>query len=173
MPWPPELVKRLAPQLRRAQPLLWPLPLSEMQRVGDSVLADRGNGRPHKGLDLYAPAGTAVRSAGAGTVLRVQDGRSSPRERSRRAGLFVDVRGPEGYVYRYLHLQDTPVRAGERVLPGTPLGRLAATGTPDLERTGPHLHFEIRSSDVSGSGPGRDYGLPLDPLRLLPPRDRA
>jgi murein DD-endopeptidase MepM/ murein hydrolase activator NlpD len=171
MGWPPELVKRLEPQLRRTQPLGWPLPLEQLQRVGDSVMADRGNGQPHKGLDLYAPAGTAVRSASAGTVLRVQDGRSSTRERSRRAGLFVDVRGPEGYVYRYLHLADTPVQAGERLRPGALLGTLAASGTPDLQRTGPHLHFEIRRSDVSG--PARDYGPPLDPLRLLPPRDRA
>lgn len=171
MSWPPELIARLEPQMRPAQRLVWPLPLPELQRVGDSVMTDRGNGRPHNGLDLYAPAGTVVRSASAGTVLRVQDGRTSPRERARRAGLFVDVRGPEGYVYRYLHLQDTPLRAGERLSPGALVGTLAAKGTPDLERTGPHLHFEIRRSDVSG--PARDYGPPLDPLRLLPPRDRA
>ena len=171
MSWPPELVARLAPQMRRPEGLLWPLAIGELQRVGDSVMTDRGNGQPHKGLDLYAPAGTAVRSACSGSVLRVHDGRSSSRESSRRAGLFVDVRGPEGRVYRYLHLQDTPVRAGESISAGALLGTLAASGTPDLQRSGPHLHFEIRSSDYSATA--RDYGPPLDPLRFLPPRDRA
>lgn len=170
MSWPATVRQRLE-ELARPPRLIWPVEPERLQRVGDPVMNDRGNGRPHKGLDLYAPAGSAVRSAGVGTVLRVQDGRRSTRESARRAGLFVDVQGPEGLVYRYLHLETAAVAGSERVNPGTLLGTLAATGTPDLQRSGPHLHFEIRSSDFDRAS--NDYGAPLDPLRFLPARDRA
>ena len=151
----------------RGQPVQWPIARPQLKRIGESVLADRnGHGRPHKGIDLFADAGTEVRAACAGEVLRVVDGRHSGRDAQRRAGLFVDVRGRNALVYRYLHLGETRVKAGASVQPGTVLGTVAAPHTSGLARA-PHVHFEVRQGDYESKR--RDYGMPVDPLRLLPP----
>lgn len=152
---------------RAARGAIWPIAQAQLQRVGESVLADRdGKGRPHKGLDLFADAGTTVLSATDGEVLRVVDGRKGDNKAQRRAGLFVDVRGADARVYRYLHMGDARVERGQHVAQGTPLGTVAAPYTSGL-RAAPHLHFEIREGDFDSSR--QDYGRPVDPRRVLPP----
>jgi len=151
----------------REQAVQWPIARPQLKRIGESVLADRnGHGRPHKGIDLFADAGTEVRAASAGKVLRVVDGRHSGRDAQRRAGLFVDVRGRNALVYRYLHLGATRVQSGASVEAGTVLGTVAAPHTSGLA-SAPHVHFEVRQGDYDPKR--RDYGVPVDPLRLLPP----
>lgn len=155
-----------APPARSAR-LVWPIARAHLLRVGQSALQDRdGKGRPHKGVDLFAAAGTEVLSASQGHVLRVVDGRTSASASQRRAGLFVDVRSPDGLVLRYLHLHEARVAAGTAVDRGDVLGTVAPPFTSGLAEA-PHLHFEIRQGDVDHSR--ADYGAPLDPLRLLPP----
>lgn len=145
----------------------WPIAPAQLHRVGQSVLADRnGQGRPHKGIDLFADAGTPVLAAQQGQVIRVVDGRSGKRAAQQRAGLFIDVLGRDTLVYRYLHLGEARVRPGQTVSQGVVLGTVAAAHTSGL-REAPHLHFEIRQGDVDRSR--EDYGTPVDPLRLLPP----
>lgn len=159
--------------------LVWPLPLDRLTSIGDPVMPDRGNGRPHKGVDLFAPARTLVSSAAPGRVLRVEDGRTAKVDSGRwLAGLWVDVLGPEGRVFRYLHLDEAHVKAGDELAAGAPVGVTAPSGTSGLgPKTPPHLHFEIRAGDYDskrpkwhgkpGDEPG-DYGTPIDPLALLP-----
>ena len=145
----------------------WPIARAELQRVGESVLADRnGQGRPHKGIDLFAEAGTQVRAASEGKVLRVVDGRHSAQEAQRRAGLFLDVKGRDALVHRYLHLAESRVAPGALIQQGTVLGIVAAPHTSGLAHA-PHLHFEVRQGDFDRAR--KDYGAPLDPLRMLPP----
>ena len=159
--------------------LQWPLPLVQLRSIGQSVMPDRGAGRPHKGVDLRADAGTAVLSAAAGRVLRVEDGRQAAKGSGRaRAGLWVDVLGEDGRVYRYLHLGAARVQAGDVLAAGAQLGTTAPAGTSGIsEGTAPHLHFEIREGDYDAKRPkwqGKpggelgDYGTPLDPLKFLP-----
>lgn len=148
------------------EPIGWPVELSSITRIGDSVLHDRGNGRPHKGVDIFVPEGTAIRAARAGRVLRVVDGRFSTRESSKRAGLFVDVLATDSRVYRYLHLADAAVQKGAPVGMGALIGHLSGPHTSGLAAE-PHLHFEIRDGDYGSER--MDYGTPIDPLRLLPP----
>lgn len=79
--------------------LVWPIALQDTRRVGESVTARRaGSGRPHKGIDVFADAGTKVLSADYGHVARVVDGRAGDRESLLRAGLFVDVISFYGWV---------------------------------------------------------------------------
>ena len=145
----------------------WPIARAQLHRVGQSVLADRnGQGRPHKGIDLFADSGTPVLAAQGGRILRVVDGRRGKRASQQRAGLFIDVLGKDTLVYRYLHLGNARVRSGQAVNQGEVLGTVAAAHTSGLRET-PHLHFEIRQKDVDRSR--EDYGTPVDPLRLLPP----
>jgi len=163
-PQPESPIQATLPLSHRVQ---WPIARAQLHRVGQSVLADRnGQGRPHKGIDLFADAGTEVLAAQHGRVLRVADGRSGKIASQQRAGLFIDVLGSDTLVYRYLHLGEARVRSGQTVRQGAVLGTVAAAHTSGL-REAPHLHFEVRQKDVDRSR--RDYGTPVDPLRLLPP----
>lgn len=152
--------------LRPAAGPAWPIDPVLITEIGDTVTTDRnGRGRPHKGLDIFAPPGSRIRAAQRGIVIRVVDGRTSDRASTQRAGLFVDVMGVDGFVYRYLHLGDVLVLRRQLVSVGTTIGHIAAAYTSGLAER-PHLHFEIRAEDfahVKG-----DYGTPIDPLRLLP-----
>jgi len=142
-----------------------PIAGKDLTRVGESVTTHRaGSGRPHKGLDLFAQAGSPVRSVGDGKVLRVVDGASGARSSQQRAGWFVDILGTDGLVYRYLHLgEKPPVRANQIIAAGITLGTV---GTSGIRHARPHVHFEIRRGDYSDQQ--RDYGEPVDPLTILP-----
>ena len=154
---------------------VWPIAAGRLRRVGESVLARRaGSGRPHKGVDLFADADTPVLSAVYGKVLRVVDGRTADRATNEslwRAGLFVDVLGLDRRIYRYLHLGSVAVREGEPVPAGHALGTVSPSGQSGVEGSAPHVHFEIRGGDYDRSR--RDYGEPIDPLGVLPRRQKV
>jgi len=145
-----------------------PIEGKNLTRIGESVTEHRaGSGRAHKGLDLFAPVGSPVLSAVSGKVLRVVDGSTSTRVSGQRAGWFVDILGSDGLIYRYLHLAEKPtVRAHQAIRAGT---RLGTVGTSGIQRSGPHVHFEIRRGDYSEQR--RNYGEPVDPLTVLPLRN--
>ncbi len=144
-------------------PWAWPVPLSSLRRVGQSVLTDRdGKGRPHFGLDLFAPLSSPILAAQSGRVVRIVDGRRSTEEGKRRAGLWVDI-ACDGLLCRYLHMGDVTIRANQQIRRGALVGFLGENPAGV-----PHLHFEIRRSDVvSGK-----YGDAVDPLLLLPKRNQ-
>ena len=147
----PAVVRPLALSSERGHSVQWPIAQRQITRVGESVLADRnGRGRPHKGIDLFADAGTEVVAASAGEVLRVVDGRQSAHEARRRAGLFIDVRGRNALVFRYLHLGESRVQVGAVVRPGMVLGTVAPAHTSGLA-SAPHVHFEVRQGDYDPS----------------------
>lgn len=153
--------------LRPAAGPAWPIDPALITETGDTVTADRnGKGRPHKGLDIFAPAGCRIRAAQRGIVIRVVDGRTSERSSTQRAGLFVDVMGVDGFVYRYLHLGEVMVARRQLLQVGAAIGHLAVAYTSGLAER-PHLHFEIRAADSTAVR--GDYGAPINPLRLLPP----
>jgi lipoprotein NlpD len=101
---------------------------------------------PHDGIDLAAPAGTPVRTAGEGVVLFAgpQSG----------YGLIVVVGHERGLVTVYAHSRDLRVRTGQPVR----LGQVIATVGESGKTSGPHLHFEVRVE-----------GEPVDPMRFLGP----
>jgi murein DD-endopeptidase MepM/ murein hydrolase activator NlpD len=89
--------------------------------------------RFHAGIDLLAPAGTAVRAAAPGRVAyagRIAGG----------WGTLVVVAHTRRVRTMYAHLSAVAVDVGERVRTGSPIGKVGATGNA----TGPHLHFEVR-----------------------------
>lgn len=154
---------------------VWPIALNRLRRVGDTVMAKRpGTGRPHNGVDLFADADTPVVSAVYGTVLRVVDGRKADRVKQEslwRAGLFIDVRALNGWIYRYLHLGSYAVEPGQPVRAGLDvLGTVSPAGQSGVEHSDPHIHFEIRQGWDRET---REYGEPLDPLKILPPRRKV
>lgn len=98
----------------------------------------------HNGFDLYAPAGTPVRAAGAGRVVLSRKRIIS--------GETVVVEHLPGVYSLYYHLQERFCGEGDLVESGELLGTLGETGLA----TGPHLHWEIRAA-----------GIPVEPLSLI------
>lgn len=88
--------------------------------------------RAHLGVDYGAPAGTSVRSVGAGVVsfAGVQGG----------FGNVVIVDHGKDKATVYAHLSAIHVKKGETVEQGQNVGAVGSTGWA----TGPHLHFEFR-----------------------------
>ncbi|MFI5832421.1 M23 family metallopeptidase [Micromonospora sp. NPDC051300] len=89
-------------------------------------------GTLHAGIDFAMPAGTPIRAAAAGTVVKagdVGDGYGN--------SVFVDHHN--GYLTHYAHQSRLLVDVGDRVKAGQVIGYEGATG----DATGPHLHFEV------------------------------
>ena len=74
-------------------------------------------------------------------------------------GNYVSVRGDDGRNYYYCHLASRLAKQGARVEAGQQIGVMGATGLV----TGPHLHFEVRTS----------AGTQIDPCNVIGIRNAA
>ncbi|NBE56877.1 M23 family metallopeptidase [Streptomyces boluensis] len=101
----------------------------------------------HTGQDFAVPVGTRVEAALEGTVVSAGWGDSFGYE-------IVVKHGADGYTH-YAHLSQIDVSEGESVGTGDRIGASGATGNV----TGPHLHFEVRTSP--------EYGSAVDPVDWL------
>ncbi|MFI9753203.1 M23 family metallopeptidase [Streptomyces collinus] len=101
----------------------------------------------HTGVDFHAATGTSVHAVGAGTVVEAGWGGSY--------GNQVVIKMNDGTYTQYGHLSSTSVSVGQQVTPGQQIGLSGATGNV----TGPHLHFEARTSP--------EYGSDIDPVAYL------
>ncbi|UUU29226.1 M23 family metallopeptidase [Streptomyces sp. CA-210063] len=101
----------------------------------------------HTGVDFVAPTGTSLKAVGAGTVVSADWGGAY--------GNQVVIKLADGYYAQYAHLSSISVSAGQSVSGGQQIGLSGATGNV----TGPHLHFEIRTTP--------NYGADIDPLAYL------
>jgi murein DD-endopeptidase MepM/ murein hydrolase activator NlpD len=100
----------------------------------------------HQGIDYSVPVGTAVLSAGAGTVVfaGVQSG----------FGNTVIIDNGNGVQTLYGHLSSIGVSVGQSVDDGDQIAASGATGTV----SGPNLHFQVMVN-----------GVPVDPTTQLAP----
>ena len=89
-------------------------------------------GRNHDGLDIAAPAGTAIRAAACGsvTIAGTQSG----------YGNIVCITHNSSFSTCYAHMSRFAVSQGARVRQGQVIGYVGCTGSC----TGPHVHFETR-----------------------------
>ncbi|MFD8255911.1 M23 family metallopeptidase [Streptomyces werraensis] len=101
----------------------------------------------HTGVDFSVPTGTSLKAVGAGTVVSAGWGGAY--------GNQVVIQLNDGHYAQYAHLSSLSVSAGQTVSAGQQVGLSGATGNV----TGPHLHFEIRTSP--------DYGSDVDPISYL------
>ena len=118
---------------RKVPRLEWPFPLNA-PKTGISQKFRPG----HTGIDIYAPEGTTIKSAGPGTVKMAEknpDGFSG-------YGWIVIVDHGDGISTWYAHCGSFAVKTGDKVKVGDTLGTVGMTG----RTTGPHLHFELRVS---------------------------
>ncbi|WP_077801593.1 M23 family metallopeptidase [Streptomyces sp. JHA26] len=101
----------------------------------------------HTGTDFVVPTGTSLKAVGAGTVVSAGWGGAY--------GNQVVIKLADGHYAQYAHLSSLSVSAGQSVTAGQQVGLSGATGNV----TGPHLHFEIRTTP--------DYGSDVDPIAYL------
>lgn len=91
----------------------------------------------HKGLDIAAPKGTAIKAAAAGKV--IFSGSGAPYSGY---GNIVVVQSTDSVSIRYGHCSVLYVKTGEYVAQGQVIAAVGSTGIS----TGNHLHFEIRKN---------------------------
>ncbi|MGV4987284.1 M23 family metallopeptidase [Streptomyces sp. NRAIS4] len=101
----------------------------------------------HTGIDFHAASGTSVHAVGSGTVVSTGWGGAY--------GNQIVIRMADGMYTQYGHLSSIGVSVGQQVIPGQQIGLSGATGNV----TGPHLHFEARTTP--------DYGSDVDPVAYL------
>ncbi|AYC37976.1 M23 family metallopeptidase [Streptomyces griseorubiginosus] len=101
----------------------------------------------HTGVDFHAASGTSVHAVGRGTVVEAGWGGAY--------GNNIVIRMADGTYTQYGHLSSIGVSVGQSVTPGQQIGLSGATGNT----TGPHLHFEARTTP--------DYGSDIDPVAYL------
>ncbi|MGA6994596.1 MAG: LysM peptidoglycan-binding domain-containing M23 family metallopeptidase [Candidatus Deferrimicrobiaceae bacterium] len=105
----------------------------------------RRSGRRHQGIDILAPGGTPIRSAGYGVVLYAGNG-------MRGYGNAIIIDHGDDVTTLYGHLRRIRVKSGDAVAPGGVIGTVGETGNA----TTTHLHFELR---LGGTG--------VDPKKYL------
>jgi murein DD-endopeptidase MepM/ murein hydrolase activator NlpD len=108
-------------------------------------------GVTHYGVDIAAPIGTPIYAATTGVVQRAGAATGF--------GQAVYIRGDDGAVTVYGHVNRYFVAAGERVSAGEQIAEVGNRG----QSTGPHLHFEVHPS-------GAMYGGQVDPVPWLAAR---
>ena len=85
----------------------------------------------HRGVDIAATQGTAIKAIQAGRVVSAGNAGSY--------GLCVVIEDEKGYQSRYAHCSSLSVSAGQEVQRGDVIGAVGSTGNS----TGPHLHLEV------------------------------
>ena len=132
--------------------LRWPI---DGGRISSHVGARRhpvfGYASCHTGLDVAAPSGTPIRSAGPGIVALVSSGGPY--------GNAVLVAHADGLATFYAHMSSVAVSRGQQVDSGAVLGAVGSTGWS----TGPHLHFETRVNGTAYNPMGW-FGGPRSPV---------
>ena len=103
---------------------------------GDKFGYSSWRGRNHNGIDYPLPEGTPISVIQPGTV-------ADAGFRDNGYGNQVKVNHPGGVSSFYAHLSSINVASGQKIDPGTVIGKIGTTG----HSTGPHLHFEV---DVNG-----------------------
>ncbi|MEU9360802.1 M23 family metallopeptidase [Streptomyces sp. NPDC048301] len=106
----------------------------------------------HSGQDFAVPIGTKVEAAHTGRVVKAgpNGGGDGPAY-----GNAIVIKHANGKYSQYAHLSKIEVKVGDRVKTGDEIARSGNTGNS----SGPHLHFEIRTTP--------NYGSAINPVTYL------
>ncbi|MET7715115.1 M23 family metallopeptidase [Streptomyces sp. NPDC005407] len=106
----------------------------------------------HSGQDFAVPVGTPVKAAYNGVVVKAgpNGGGDGPAY-----GNAIVIKHTNGKYSQYAHLSKVNVTVGKSVKAGQAIARSGNTGNS----SGPHLHFEIRTTP--------NYGSALNPMAYL------
>ncbi|MEU1279321.1 M23 family metallopeptidase [Streptomyces sp. NPDC005805] len=106
----------------------------------------------HSGQDFAVPIGTPVKAVNGGTVVKAgaNGGGDGPAY-----GNAIVIKHANGKYSQYAHLSKINVSVGSKVKTGQLIAKSGNTGNS----SGPHLHFEIRTTP--------NYGSALNPANFL------
>ncbi|WP_330297887.1 M23 family metallopeptidase [Streptomyces sp. NBC_00503] len=106
----------------------------------------------HSGQDFAVPVGTVVDAVSAGTVVKAgpNGGGDGPAY-----GNAVVIKHANNTYSQYAHLSKIQVKIGQKVSMGQQIALSGNTGNS----SGPHLHFEIRTTP--------NYGSAVNPVAFL------
>ncbi|CAL9491542.1 M23 family metallopeptidase [Streptomyces sp. enrichment culture] len=106
----------------------------------------------HSGQDFAVPVGTPVKAAHSGVVVKAgpNGGGDGPAY-----GNAIVIKHSNGTYSQYAHLSKINVKLGSKVKTGQSIARSGNTGNS----SGPHLHFEIRTTP--------NYGSSVNPATFL------
>ncbi|MFI2379371.1 M23 family metallopeptidase [Streptomyces sp. NPDC018964] len=106
----------------------------------------------HSGQDYAVPTGTTVMAAHGGTVVKAGPNGAGD---GPAYGNAIVVKHGNGTYSQYAHLSQVNVKIGQIVKTGQKIALSGNTGNS----SGPHLHFEIRTTP--------NYGSAVDPAKFL------
>ncbi|MER7928575.1 MULTISPECIES: M23 family metallopeptidase [unclassified Streptomyces] len=106
----------------------------------------------HSGQDFAVPSGTSVLAAHGGTVVKAGGNGAGD---GPAYGNAIVIKHGNGTYSQYAHLSRIDVKVGQVVRTGQHIALSGSTGNS----TGPHLHFEIRTT--------ANYGSAIDPVAFL------
>ncbi|MET7484149.1 M23 family metallopeptidase [Streptomyces sp. NPDC005538] len=106
----------------------------------------------HSGQDFAVPSGTKVVAAHGGTVVKAGSNGAGD---GAAYGNAIVIKHGNGTYSQYAHLSRIDVKVGQVVSTGQHIALSGNTGNT----TGPHLHFEIRTT--------ANYGSAIDPVAFL------
>ncbi|MER5770176.1 M23 family metallopeptidase [Streptomyces sp. NPDC001985] len=98
----------------------------------------------HSGQDFAVPTGTSVKSVGPGTVVKAGPNGAGD---GPAYGNAVVIKHDSNTYSQYAHLSRVDVKIGQQVSGGQQIALSGNTGNS----SGPHLHFEIRTTPNYGS----------------------
>ncbi|MER6959240.1 MULTISPECIES: M23 family metallopeptidase [unclassified Streptomyces] len=106
----------------------------------------------HSGQDFAVPSGTKVMAAHGGTVVKAGGNGAGD---GPAYGNAIVIKHANGVYSQYAHLSHINVKVGQVVKTGQKIALSGNTGNS----SGPHLHFEIRTT--------ANYGSAIDPVKFL------
>ncbi|WP_435615872.1 M23 family metallopeptidase [Streptomyces coelicoflavus] len=106
----------------------------------------------HSGQDFAVPAGTNVVATHGGTVVKAGGNGAGD---GPAYGNAIVIKHGNGTYSQYAHLSKVNVKIGQVVKTGQSIAKSGNTGNS----SGPHLHFEIRTT--------ANYGSAVDPVAFL------
>lgn len=144
--------KKAEAKKKAAKKLRWETPVSHYE-----LSASFGNdgsrwSHKHSGQDFAVPIGTKVEAAHKGTIVKAgpNGGGDGPAY-----GNAIVVKHSNGTYSQYAHLSKIDVHIGQSVKKGQKIALSGNTGNT----SGPHLHFEIRTT--------ANYGSAVNPVHYL------
>ena len=129
----------------KSPPSLWPVIGRLMDGFGRRTDPFSGEGSFHKGVDITAPTGTAVRNTADGVVVQAEMVTGG-------YGRLVIIDHGGGFQTYYAHLSKILVHAGQELHRGEVIGLVGTSG----RTTAPHLHYEVHVG-----------GAPMNPYKYL------
>jgi murein DD-endopeptidase MepM/ murein hydrolase activator NlpD len=130
----------------------WVSPVKKYTKTASYAQAGGMWQSTHSGQDFAVPTGTVVVAAHGGTVVKAGGNGAGD---GPAYGNAVVIKHGNGTYSQYAHLSRVEVKVGQIVATGQRIALSGNTGNS----SGPHLHFEIRTTP--------NYGSAVDPVAFL------